>query len=483
MYPMPNVPGSATQFINNVPQIQTSNTGVLRGDVQVTSRDSMFARYAIARSSLLANSGLPAPAEDPVVRYVNSTSAGYGYTRTISATLVNEFRFTWTTINLNSDATLPRNEVIPGSLDPTIQSGTPIFNVSGFAALGSQPSCCGNSPLAKTSGVWDWSNNVSKTFGAHVLKFGGEFMLIRPATQAASNGRSSFGFTGVFTQNPQARSSSGSALADLILGDANSLTTGTIAQAIERGWFWGGYVQDQWTVTPRLTLNLGLRYEYTSPYTEANNRMADIILDPADPLYGQFILAGNSKRPASLLYSNKNNWAPRVGIAWRVPHVNDLVIRSSFGIFYAQDEGTGVTNRMTSNPPFYGYGAQTITSDQLNPATGFVLNSSASIPRPSPIAPSAFTLSPAATARSSCSMSWPSHFKTPYVEEWNVSVEKAASLEHAGPRSTMSETMAFNCSESGKGVSPSFSPPPPELRAAPSFSSPMHPSRPSATGT
>jgi len=421
MYPLPDVPGSASLFGYNAPQIQTSETGVLRADVQVTSRDSMFARYAITRSSLLSDAALPPPAQDPVDRYVNSTSAGYGYTRTLSPTLVNEFRFTWTTINLNSDATIPRNEVIPGSLDPSIQSGTPIFNVSGVASIGSQASCCSNSPLAKTSGVWDWSNNVSKSFGAHVLKFGGEFTLIRPSTQAASNGRSTFGFTGVFTQNPLSRSSSGSGLADLILGDANSLTTGTIAQAVERGWFAGGYVQDQWTINPHLTLNLGLRYEYTSPYTETKNRMANFILDPGDPLYGQLILAGNPNRPTSLLYSNKNNWAPRVGIAWHVPHVNDLVVRSSFGIFYAQDEGTGVTNRLTSNPPFYGYGAQTITSDQLNPSTGFVLSPSASISRPSPIAPSAFVFSPASTAQL---VSWPSHFKTPYVEEWNFSVEK-----------------------------------------------------------
>jgi Carboxypeptidase regulatory-like domain/TonB dependent receptor len=421
LYPLPDVPGSPTQFIYNAPQLQTTQTGILRGDVQVTSKDSMFGRYAIARSTLFSAAALPAPAEDPITRYVNSTSAAYGYTRTISATLINEFRFTWTTINLNSDSTIPRNEVIPGSLDPSIHSGTPIFNVSGEAAIGSQASCCSNSPLQKTSGVWDWSNNVSKTFGAHVLKFGGEFILIRPSTMAASNGRSSFGFTGVFTQNPQSRSTSGSAVADLLLGDANSLTTGTIAQAVERGWFAAGYAQDQWTIIPRLTLNLGVRYEYTSPYTETQNRMANLILDSSDPLYGHFILAGNSARPDSLLYSNKNNWAPRVGLAWRVPNANDLVIRSSFGIFYAQDEGTGVTNRMTSNPPFYGYGAQTISSDQLNPATGFILSPTASIARPSPIPPSSFVLVPSATSQL---VSWASHFKTPYVEQWNFSVEK-----------------------------------------------------------
>jgi hypothetical protein len=89
IYPLPNVPGSATQFINNVPTIQNSNTGVLRGDVQVTSRDSMFARYAIARSSLFSNAALPPPAEDPVIRYVNSTgwSIGPGMFRPASSSM------------------------------------------------------------------------------------------------------------------------------------------------------------------------------------------------------------------------------------------------------------------------------------------------------------------------------------------------------------------------------------------------------------
>src|SRR5262249_45132719 len=157
-------------------------------------------------------------------------------------------------INVHQDATAARDEIIPGSLDPLITSGTPIFNVTGWAALGSQPSCCGNSPLRKSSGVWDFADNVSKSFGPHVLKFGSEFMIIRPTTFAQSNGRASFGFTGVFTQNPQSRTGTGNGIADLLLGDANSLTAGTIAQAVERGWFGSVYVQDQWTVTPRLTV-------------------------------------------------------------------------------------------------------------------------------------------------------------------------------------------------------------------------------------
>ena len=420
-YPLANVPGSTTLFVANAPQLQDSKNAVLRGDIQVTSKDSMFGRYSISRGSLNASPGLPLPAETPVDRDTDSTSFGYGYTRTLSATFISELRFTWTTINLHQDATQALNPIIPGSLDPLVTSGTPAFNVSGYAGLGSQPSCCSNSPLRKSSGVWDWSENLSKSIGSHVLKFGGEFILIRPSTFATSNGRGSFGFTGVFSQNPQARSGSGSAVADLLLGDANSLTTGTIANSVERSWFGAGYIQDQWTVNRQLTLNLGIRYEYAAPYIETNNRMANFITDVGDPLYGQFILSGNSARPRSLIYGDTNNWAPRAGFAWRVPNAKDLVIRSSFGLFYGQDQGTGVTNRLTSNPPFFGYGAQTISSDQLFPTSGFVLNPGASITRPTAIDPAKFTLIPSATATL---VSWPSHLKTPYVAQWSFSVEK-----------------------------------------------------------
>jgi hypothetical protein len=96
-------------------------------------------------------------------------------------------------------------------------------------------------------------------------------------------------------------------------------------------------------------------------------------------------------------------------------------VRASYGIFYGQDEGTGVTNRLTSNPPFFGYGSTTISSDQLHPATGFVLSSTASIARPNPIPASSSTLAPSATATL---VSWPEHFKTSYVQQWSLSVQK-----------------------------------------------------------
>ncbi len=420
-YPLPNAPTLGVNvYKRNTPERIDGKNGIARGDVQVSQKDSVFVRYAHQITSTSNESALPAPAADPGDVTTISKGIGVGYTRIFTSSLVNEFRFSWTTVGIDAGGTQPRNEIIPGSLDPAVNTGTPAFGVSNLSSLGGQGPCCGNSPLVKTSGVFDYADNLSWSRGKHQLKFGTDILFIRPRTFATLNGRSAFGFTGVFTQNPRARGSSGNALADLLLGDANSLTSGTVAQNEERGTSYGVYATDQWQLSENLTLNYGLRYELAPPFIETGNHEGNFILDPG-PLYGQLIFAGNPALPRGLIYTDTNNVAPRLGFAYRVPGVKDMTIRSSYGIFYAQDEGTGVGNRLTSNPPFFGYGSTTISSDQLHPSTGFVLSPTASVARPSAIPVSSYTLLPSATA---ALVSWPEHFKTSYVQQWSLSIEK-----------------------------------------------------------
>lgn len=423
-YPLPDLPGQANNFddyTRNVPDLKTNHNLVVRGDMQISANDSIFVRGSEIRSSEVADNTLPAPAQPPADRIVNSSGIGTGYTRIFTATLVNEFRFSWTRVTINQDETTPLDEIVPGLLDPSIKHGTPTLNVTGYAAVGAQPGSLGNSPLVKSSGVWDISDNVSKSSGRHMLKFGVDVEDIRPSTYAALNGRGSLGFTGTFSQDPQNRSKTGNPVADLILGDANSLATGTVANAVERGKYVGGYFQDQWALTGSLTLNLGVRYELSFPYVETQNHMANFILNPADPHYGQLVLAGVDGQSRSLLTMDKHDFAPRVGFAWRVPGLKNTVIRSSYGIFYGQDQGNGVTSRMTNNPPFYGYGSVSIASNGLDPNTGFVLSSGALAPRPSPIAPTQFVLVPSSTTQL---VSWYQNYTRPYVQEWNFTVQK-----------------------------------------------------------
>ena len=420
-YPLPNLAGLANDYTRNVPQLQTNRNLVVRGDVQLSAKDSIFVRGSVTRSNIDANNPLLPPAQDPAERAINSQGVGSGYTRTFTNTLINEFRFSWARITINQDETTPLDEIIPGLLDPRIKHGTPAFNITGFAGIGAQPGSVGNSPLIKSSGVWDLSDNVSKSSGRHLLKFGADLQAIRPSTFSALSGRGSLGFTGVFSQDPQNRSKTGSPLADLILGDANSLTTGTMADSVERGRYGGWYFQDQWAVTPSLTLDLGLRYELFFPFVETQNRMANLILNSSDPLFGHLVLAGLNGQSRSLVTLDKNNWAPRVGFAWRVPGVKNTVIRASYGIFYAQDQGNGVTSRMTNNPPFFGYGGVSLLSDQLNPPTGYVLSSGLLAPRPAPINPAQFVLNPASTTTL---VSWNQRYTTPYVQQWNFTIQR-----------------------------------------------------------
>ena len=420
-YPAPNVPGSQTLYSDSSPTISSSENSVVRGDVQITSKDSMFARYSVEWQSILADAALPLPTQTPVERTIKYYGVGYGYTHVLSATSINEARFAWTSIYMHGDATQARNPIIPGSLSPGIDSSIPQFGISGYATIGAQPSCCGNSPITKTAGVWDFSDNFSKMVGEHSLQMGGEMMLIRPSTAAALAGRGHFGFTGVFTQNPQHRSGTGSSVADFLLGTANTADVGTTARSVDRGWYAGGYLQDDWKVSSSLTLNLGARYDYISPYIETTNRMANFITTPGDPLFGSLILAGDPRKPRSLVTSSTLDFGPRVGFAYLVPGVKELVVRGAFGIFYAQDSGSGVNVRLDDNPPFFGYGAQSIISNQVNPSTGFEVIPGAFFTPLPPINPSEFKLNPSSTA---ALQSWSDHMTTPYVEEWNFTIEK-----------------------------------------------------------
>ena len=397
--------------------IRTDNL-TARGDVRVSDLDSMFGRYSFNLPDFQQNAVFESPAGNPVVREGDAFSIGYGYTRTFSPSVVNEFRFAWNRIGVDQDGLTPREEVITGALHPDVTSGTPTFGLAGFTSIGVAPPGFGNLPLLKSSAVWNFSDNLSMVKGRHTTKFGFDFQLIKTKTSATLAGRGSFGFNGVFSQNPQSRPGTGSPVADLLLGLPNTIQTGTRATAREQqqNYYW--YFQDDWQVNSRLTLNLGVRYELTQPFFELDNRMANFILEADDQSFGQLILAGDSRKPRSLLNTDFNNIAPRFGFAYRV--MDGLVFRGGYGVFYGQDEGTGVFRRMTNNPPFFGFGGIFLPSDQLYPSSTIPLSSSLP-PRPDPAQPGDFVLDPASTARL---RSWAPTLKMPTIQQWNFSIQK-----------------------------------------------------------
>lgn len=419
LYPEPNLPLPARNYVSNPLQATRSNNATGRGDLRVSDQDSVFVRFSLDDGAFNRLPVLPLGAQTGTNRETPAYSYGVGYTRIISPTVINEARVAYNSIAVNQDGTLPRDEVIGGTLDARVTSSIPTFGPAGYATLGDQPAGFTNVPLYKKSKVWNISDNLSLVRGKHTWKMGADFQVIDVPTFATLNGRGSFGFSGVYTQNPQRRAGSGHGIADLLLGLPNTITTGTPSDANERANNYYFYAQDDWTVSKTLTLNLGVRYEMTKPFFDKNNRLANLVLDAGHPQYGQYVLAGDGRFPRALATADRNNIAPRFGFAWRTP-APGLVLRGGAGIFFAQDEAFGVSQRITNNPPFVGFGGFNLVSDQLNISSTIPL--SGALPaRPAAIDPAAYRFDPRATAQI---RSWPSRFTIPYVTQWNLSLQK-----------------------------------------------------------
>lgn len=419
-YPDPNIARAGSNFVRNATYKTSLQNLTVRHDYTYSEKDNFFARFGMSGGTINADAALPEPAGTGVNQHMPAWNVGFGYTRAFSPTLVNEFRFAWTRPGINKDALLAKNEVVRGALAPGVESSIPVFNPVGFTGLGAQPTGLTNVPLDKTSAIWELSDNATRILGNHIVKMGFTYQFQKMYTFTTLQGRGTFTFDGSYTQNPQSRPNTGAGLADLILGLANTVRSSSTGVSNLRSTNSYAYLQDDWKVTPRLTLNLGLRYELYFPLYDVDDRYGNFIIDPGSPDYGTMIFAGLNGRSRSLMQVDRNNFAPRVGFAYRIPNTGDLTLRGGYGMFYGNpDEQTGVGVMMTNNPPFVGYGSVNVDGDRVQPSTAF--NLSGSLPSPIVATPREYVFLRTAT---STLFAWPDYWKAPIVHQWNLSLQK-----------------------------------------------------------
>ncbi len=213
------------------------------------------------------------------------------------------------------------------------------------------------------------SDTVTKLWGRHAVRWGGEFRYMRLDSHANSNPRGSFVFTGLYTSaiaNGRAVPGTGLDFADFLLGFAQQASVQYGPGELKmRGRAWSLFVQDDWRVRGNLTLNYGLRYEYVSPYYEANNHLVNLDVNQdftaAVPVEAGGTGAFTGPVPISLVEPDRNNFAPRVGLAWRArPRTT---VRAGFGINYNLGSYGAIAQRLAAQPPF------AVTSTSLGTAT------------------------------------------------------------------------------------------------------------------
>src|SRR5262249_9022646 len=213
----------------------------------------------------------------------------------------------------------------------------------------------------------------------------------------------------------------GSSLADMLLGLPINANISTVIGLHNRQHVPSFFAQDDWKVTPRLTLNIGLRYDYFSPTVELNNRQSNF-----DYKTNTIIVAGQNCARRGLVEADKASFAPRLGFAWIPPESGNTVIRGAYGIFYSgQEIRTAAPLQLAYNLPFFY--EPSFVSDGITP----VITVSQGFP---PLNPSQ-AINPGVT-------SVDPHLHTPYYQSWNLAVQHsfpaAVSLEiaYAGSKGT-----------------------------------------------
>jgi outer membrane receptor protein involved in Fe transport len=464
LLPAPNVvPGTGALNLNNfirnpgISDDTDSYTG--RFDWQQSAKNSFFVRYTLSDRFRYVP-GIFGGVVDGTGSSANGRlnmkgqSAAVGWTRVVSARLVNEFRIGWGRNNslatqdpfgLNTLAEfgvrgVPDSPLYSGGLPGlaiSARGGTQLpGGQSGFDRLGSPDFL----PKSQRTNQFQWTDTASLSYGAHQLKFGGDVRgPMRNIYLDVPSLRGTLNFDGNRT---------GIGLADFLLGYPSGAQLSNPQVVDSRLKMFSGFVQDDWKAGRRLTLNLGLRYDYaTWPY-EGRDRLTNF-----DPKTGQLFTPANSSHGRSLIDPDRNNFAPRVGLAYQLNE--ETVLRSGYGRFYMLFERAGSEDQLALNLPYLVQnnvtaGTTSTTANNIRLRTGFNLSLNPSSVNPQLVRLRA--INPEAVM--------------PSIDQWNLGVQRllpgslVVTADYVGTKGTHLSVLRnlnqqlFNAAGVGTGVIP-----------------------------
>ena len=423
-YPLPNQVGSGAvgtgnNYVTNLSNQPQLNNWSIRVDQTVGSKDRFFGRF-------LAFTNGPYFQAGPAAATFNNGYFGFldrnftfGWNHSVSPSLTNDFKF-GAIYNNNfrntGNPNLDLSSLIPGLFPITPGAGgVPTINLVGYTQLTENQGTTSGGSFKQYS--HNWVNNTTWVRGKNVFKFGGDINFNKSYDKLAIRpySRGYFDFPGTY---------SGESLADFLLGYTTvAQRSSAYAGSTQPGAsIYAGYFQDDWRITPRLTLNLGLRYEVQTQYEDrdghyanfdlANNRIVvpnfngGVAAAASPALLAALPIVTNDKAgfPSKLVNGDHNNWAPRFGFAYRL--TNATVVRGGFGIYYGTTFGDQFLS-FPKNPPF-------VLTERVEAPAGRIPTLTLSNAFPSagspPTNPSFVAFDP--------------NIKMNYVEQYNLTVER-----------------------------------------------------------
>jgi hypothetical protein len=328
-----NASANSTAYLSSFPNVNTSDNGVAKIDYHINNKNTLTGVFflgnytGVGEDHAFVNQAF----EDtsPIRAWSNVES----WIWVPSSTTVNVFRFGYNRVDfgfLNNDANvLSDGKGYPLNTGVTKPGGLPNIYISPFGSFGGGSYLGTNPNRPQSAGpnpVFDFTDSVSYLRGKHAFRFGGEFSHIEADSLVYVSGRGRIGFSG---GNQFGGASTG--LEDFFAGLPSKAQLLTGNPNIKTTWMnYAAYAQDDWRITPRLTLNLGLRYSYVSPIKAADNLMGSF--DPNS----QFGMVQQGSRGLDTLWKpDRTDFSPRFGFAWDVTGDGKTVVRGGASIIYS----------------------------------------------------------------------------------------------------------------------------------------------------
>jgi Carboxypeptidase regulatory-like domain len=417
-FPAPNTAGNPITGVNNFSRTDgntvTKNTMSIRADHYFSERNRLFGRFSyddtpFVRAAPYGRNDPGSPGTGP--QDFNRKNAVIEDDHTFSPSLLGTFRYSITRLTNVRTAFSQGFDITTLGLPASVKQQVfppafPDIAITGFNVTSSIPNIVTGGTLGATDVIQlandthTWAAQITKTLSRHTLKTGFEYRLLKFNTLQTGANTPVFNFSASGTQGPNPSAASavaGYSLASFLLGVNDSGTVTPAPSLAMQTTYYGGFIQDDWKVTPKLTFNIGLRYEYESPRTERYNQLDTFNYNGTPPLNTpglnlKGVLTFVGVNGASRFNGNpdRNNVSPRFGFAYKLG--SKTVLRGGGGIFYGSTTGVGtgsagfgstgftiVTNQVTSlngvtpltflsNP--FPNGLNQPTGSKLGPATG-----------------------------------------------------------------------------------------------------------------
>ncbi len=396
------------------------NQGTVRVDHDFSNNDTAMARYSLgAENGFSPSSGNTSTTENLPGFGANfnnlSQQAVISWNHVFSSNKLNTASLAMSRLSMDRTSQNDNVNNIVGQLG--IQGigfggpgawGAPWFAAQGYTGIG-------DTFAATPMHAWDTTIELRDTFawqhGHHSFRFGGDGRRYIWPMWGFFQNRGYYQFTNGYTTQSGFNNGSGSGFASLLLSlPAVKQRQAGVPQMDLRNWGWDSFAEDSWQITPTTTLNLGLRYEYTSPLYDLAETNTNLVFNNGVP---SVFIGGELGYPTGLMYSNKHDFAPRVGIAKNLPRLG-LVMRGAYGIFFTPvDENTWCNQR--HNVPYVF--PETQQADNFTPPASLYANT---INFGTPVLGQG-TLTPTTVSFTA----FDPHAPAEYIQQWNTQIEKS----------------------------------------------------------